>query len=34
MNMFLSMLMGIAVYDLLKTGVKALIKVLDRKGLW
>lgn len=34
MGTFLSMLLGIAVYDLLKTGIKALIKVLDERGLW
>lgn len=34
MGTFLYMLLGIAVYDMLKTGIKALIKVLDERGLW
>ena len=34
MGTFLSMFLGIAVYDLLKTGIKALVRVLDERGLW
>ena len=34
MGTILSIFLGIAFYDLLKTSIMALVRVLDERGLW